>query len=161
LTSYNIQAHEIVGPADDLALHLVITDKVAGLCCFWNNRAARDTTLAISPETRSTFLLPVAEADGQILGSLCRYIRSRPAVPHATSDADLIVTCDDEVRETVRNRFKELPGVEVLDSWKPGVSRWFGHKDRVPREADPNRPLRCVFYRPHLPTTFREGFGRR
>jgi hypothetical protein len=141
-----------------------VTDSVPGLCLFWNYRALRTATSLLAQEGRRTFLLPTPWlAGGRAIEGLCRFIRSVPALPNVSSELDLIVSCFDgeETWQEVRRQLAALPGVEIPESARLGASQWSGHPDRVPREADPERVLRCGFTRPPVCTSYQEGAGRR
>ncbi|MHB1424118.1 MAG: hypothetical protein ACYC3I_13155 [Gemmataceae bacterium] len=164
LTGYNVNAREIRNPMNDLAFHVVVTDSVFDLFLFWNYRALRDPTeiLTLRQGGRRTFLLPAHWVKNpQMIEGLCRFIRSVPAVPSASSELDLIVTCiDDKTREIFRQQLTALSFVDVVERANLGVSRWSGHPERVPREADPDRPLKCIFGWPPVCHSYTEGSGR-
>ena len=163
VTGYNLQTHEIRSPSNDLAFHVLVTDSVRDLCLFWNYRALNEATKTFVQDGRRTFLVPAHRiADPGIAEGLCRFIRSVPAVPNASSELDIFVTCtEEETQAAFQRRLEELQGNEILTQARVGVSRWSGYPDRVPREADPTRVLRCLFARPPVCSSFTEGFGRR
>lgn len=164
LTGYNIKAREIRNPMTNLAFHVVVTDSVFDLFLFWNYRALREAveTLPFPQGGRRTFLLPSHWVkDPKTIEELCSFIRSVPAVPSASSELDLIVTCvDDKTQEIVRQQLVALPRVEVVEHANLGMSWWSGQPERLPREADPDRTLKCIFARPPVCLSYTEGYGR-
>ena len=184
LTGQNVQTRTVVSPTANVAFHLVVTDTVPGLCGFWNFRALRDATDFFMPEGRRTFLLPSQwVTEPQMVEALCKFIRSAPAVPDASSDLDLIVTCtDDATQWAFVQQLTAVRNVEILESASsdpdadkdvpliqlPGgasvrrtvIRASHGFGNCVPREADPNRTLTCAFGRPHVCHTFTEGSGK-
>lgn len=164
LTGYNVTAREISNSMNDLVFHVVVTESVFDLFLYWNYRGLREATelSMMRQKTRRTFLLPAHWlTNPHVIEGLCRFIRSVPAVPSVSSELDLIVTCvDDKTREIVRQQLAALPSVEVVESANMGMSWWSGKSERVPREADPNRVLKCIFARPPLCLSYTEGSGR-
>lgn len=162
LTGYNVKARPIHNPADNLAFHIVVTGSIFGLILFWNYRALREATETFPPRSRRTFLLPAHwVADPRIVEGLCQFIRSVPAVPSASSELDLIVTCpDDKTQEVIHQQLAAIPHVEVVETARMGISWWSGSSSRVPREADPNRTLKCIFGRSPVSHSYTEGWGR-
>jgi hypothetical protein len=164
LTGYNIKAREIRNSMHVLAFHVVVTESVFDLFLYWNYRALREATeiLTLPQGGRRTFLLPAHWVkNAHVIEGLCRFIRSVPAVPLASSELDLIVTCsDDKTREIVGQQLAALPSVEVVESANIGMSWWSGQPERIPREADPDRVLKCIFIRPPLCLSYTEGSGR-
>lgn len=163
VTSYELCTHEIRSPGEDLAFHLIVADSVVGICYFWNYRAVKEAAAIASTAGRRTLLVPDGViADPRTLQSLCEYLRTVPTVPETTSDLDLVLTCmNDETGRALEEQLRALSGVEVPQTARLGVERWFGYPDRSPREADPNRVLRCGFARPPICDSYLEGYGRR
>jgi hypothetical protein len=161
LTAFGIRTRQVVAPPGGLEFHLIVTDTVAGLCTFWNYRAEREVADIFPSAGRRTLLLPPSSCENpEILTGLLQFIREAPLIQEASSDLDLLITClDVEAERHLRQQLTGIHGVQLLDRANLGVSFWSGHTEKVPREADRNRKIKCLFQMKPMCVSYQEGFG--
>ncbi len=159
LTALNVVPHRVVGSFESNHFDIVVVDSVQSICAFWDFRATREASQAMSGLRRRTILLPRRCIDDKLaLSGMLTILRENLFYRGVAAECHLIFTSNDgEEGAILADVLSSLPGMEpFIEQTFTVTSTWsLGRTEDAAGLIPPH--LKYAFGNPLLPDSFLEG----